>query len=102
MEWALTGDFVSAGAAASAGLVNRVVPAGTALEVALGLAGAIARNGPLAVAATKRILIESRDWPLAEEFDRQRAISVPVRESADAREGALAFKERREPHWTAT
>ena len=102
MEWALTGDFVTAGAAASAGLVNRVVAPGTALDVALDLAAAIASNGPLAVAGTKRILLESRDWPLAEEFDRQRAISVPVRASADAREGALAFKEKRPPRWTAT
>ena len=62
----------------------------------------IARNGPLAVAATKRILAECRDWSLDEEFDRQREISVPVRQSADAREGALAFKEKRLPRWTST
>jgi enoyl-CoA hydratase len=100
MEWALTGEFISADEAARAGLINRLVARGAALDAALDLAAAIARNGPLAVAATKRILIESRDWPAAEEFARQRAISVPVRESADAREGALAFKERRPPRWT--
>lgn len=100
MEWALTGEFVPADAAARAGLVNRLVAPGTALEVAVDLARTIARNGPLAVAATKRILVESRDWSADDEFERQRAISVPVRESADAREGALAFKEKREPTWT--
>lgn len=100
MEWALTGEFIPADAAARAGLINRLVAPGTALETAVELAGAIAQNGPLAVAATKRIMLESRDWPAAEEFDRQRAISVPVRESADAREGALAFKERRPPRWS--
>ena len=102
MEWALTGEFVPADAAARAGLVNRLVAPGTALDVAVDLACAIARNGPLALAATKRILVESRDWSAAEEFDRQREISVPVRESADAREGALAFKEKRAPNWTGS
>jgi enoyl-CoA hydratase len=102
MEWALTGDFVSAEQAARAGLVNRLVTPGTALERAIELAETIAANGPLAVAATKRILTECREWPAAEEFDIQRTISVPVRESADAREGALAFKEKRPPRWTGT
>ena len=100
LEWALTGGFVTAAEASRAGLVNRLVPPGTALAVAVGLATDIARNGPLAVAATKRILTECRDWPMAEEFERMRAISGPVRESADAREGALAFKEKRAPRWT--
>ena len=79
------------------------MPPGTALTAAVELAAeAIARNGPLAVAATKRILTECRDWRLDEEFERQREISLPVRESADAREGALAFKEKRAPRWTST
>jgi len=102
MEWALTGESIPADAAARAGLVNRLVPPGTALTEAVDLARSVARNRPLAVAATKRILLESRDWTVAEEFERQRAITLPVRESADAREGALAFKEKREPQWTGT
>jgi enoyl-CoA hydratase len=101
-EWALTGEFVPAERAERAGLVNRLVPPGAALATAIELAMSIAANGPLAVAATKRILTECRDWSLDEEFERQRAISVPVRESADAREGALAFKEKRPPRWTST
>jgi enoyl-CoA hydratase len=100
MEWALTGDFVPAATAERYGLVNRLVPAGTAVDVAVALAETIGVNGPLAVAATKQILVESRDWPRMEEFERQRAISVPVRETADAREGALAFKEKRAPQWS--
>jgi enoyl-CoA hydratase/carnithine racemase len=102
MEWALTGEFVSAVQAERAGLVNRLVPPGATLATAIELAEGIARNGPLAVAATKRILAECRDWSLDEEFERQREISVPVRGSADAREGALAFKEKRPPRWTST
>jgi enoyl-CoA hydratase len=100
MQWALTGEMVPAQEAARAGLVNRLVPPGTALDAALQLAESIAANGPLAVAATKRIMTECRGWPVDDEYERQRAISVPVRESADAREGALAFKEKRAPRWT--
>jgi enoyl-CoA hydratase len=80
-------------------LVNRLAPRGTALHVALDLARSIASNGPLAVAATKRTVVESAEWPRAEMFDRQRAISEPVRASQDAREGARAFKEKRPPRW---
>jgi enoyl-CoA hydratase len=99
VEWALTGGYVPAADAAAAFLVNRLTPPGQALATALELAQAIAANGPLAVAATKRILAESRDWPAAEAFDRQRAIAEPVRSSEDAREGARAFTEKRVPRW---
>jgi enoyl-CoA hydratase len=98
-EWALTGAFVPAQRAFEAGLVNRLTSPGGALAGALELASAIAANGPLAVRASKRILVESPSWPAAEAFDRQREISVPVRESDDAREGATAFREKRKPVW---
>jgi len=98
-EWALTGDLVEARRAYEVGLVNRLTPPGEALAAALELAGTIAANGPLAVRATKRILHEAPEWPAATMFDRQREISEPVRASEDAREGALAFKEKRAPQW---
>ncbi|NJC71862.1 crotonase/enoyl-CoA hydratase family protein [Planosporangium thailandense] len=99
MEWALTGDLVTAQRAHEVNLVNRLAEPGMALDTALELARAIAVNGPLAVAATKRIIIEAPEWRAAEMFDKQREISVPVRESEDAREGATAFKEKRAPRW---
>jgi enoyl-CoA hydratase len=99
VEWALTGDPIPAARAAEVFLVNHLTPPGGALATALELAERIARNGPLAVAATKRIVVESRDWSAAEAFDRQREIYAPVRASADAREGALAFTEKRQPQW---
>jgi enoyl-CoA hydratase len=98
-EWALTGGFVPASRAYDAGLVNRLTEPGSALDGALELAAAIAANGPLAVRATKRILVESPAWPASEAFDRQRAISEPVRASDDAKEGATAFREKRSPVW---
>ena len=99
MEWALTGELIPAPRGHEVGLVNRITPKGGALDEAIGLARAIAANGPLAVAASKRIIVEAPDWPADERFDRQRVINEPVRCSEDAREGATAFKEKRAPRW---
>jgi enoyl-CoA hydratase len=99
MEMALTGDPIDAERAHALGLVNRLAEPGAALDVALELAEAIAANGPLALAASKRILTESVDWPDAEFFARQGEIAGPVMGSEDAREGATAFAERRAPVW---
>jgi enoyl-CoA hydratase len=99
MEWSLTGELIPAQRGYEVGLVNRLTPKGGALDEALAMATAIAANGPLAVAASKRILVEAPDWPAAERFDRQREINEPVRSSEDAREGATAFKEKRAPRW---
>ena len=78
MELALTGDPIDAERAHELGLVNRLAEPGEALDVALELAETIAANGPLALAATKRILVESVDWPDAEFFARQGPIVDPV------------------------
>ena len=69
------------------------------MDVALELAATIARNGPLALIASKRILQEQFDWRSSEMWEKQRAISGPVLASEDAKEGAAAFKEKREPVW---
>ena len=98
-ELALTGELIEAERAYELGLVNRLAEPGQALEVALQLAETIAANGPLALAATKRVMVESADWPDAEFFARQRPIIDPVFGSEDAREGATAFAERRDPVW---
>jgi enoyl-CoA hydratase len=99
MELALTGDPIEADRAYELGLVNRLAEPGEALTDALELAETIAANAPLALAATKRIMVESGDWPDSEFFERQQAIYEPVFNSEDAREGATAFAERRDPVW---
>ena len=101
LEMLLTGDPVGAERAAAMGLVNRVVDDGGALEAAVELATAIAANGPLAVAATKRVVQQAPTWSPAESWARQDEIVAPVFTSADAREGAAAFAERRAPLWKA-
>ncbi len=99
MELALTGDPIDAERGYELGLVNRLAEPGQALATALELAEAVAANGPLALAATKRILVESVDWPSSEFFARQGEIAGPVMGSEDAKEGAKAFAEKRAPVW---
>jgi enoyl-CoA hydratase len=99
MEYALTGDFFSAADAHRYGLVNHVTKPGEALSCALRLAERITANAPLAVAATKEIIVRSADWTSDEAFARQAEIVKPVFESADAREGAQAFDQKRTPVW---
>ncbi len=98
-ELALTGDPISAERGYELGLVNRVSEQGGALDLALELAATIAANGPLALAGSKRILRESRDWSQSEAFERQASIWQPIFASEDAREGATAFAEKRAPVW---
>ena len=99
MEIALTGDHFTADHLRAAGLVNEVVPAGEAVAEARKLAAKIAQNAPLALAATKRVIVESADWDSASAFRRQGEIIGPVFGSKDAIEGAAAFAEKRAPHW---
>jgi enoyl-CoA hydratase len=100
MELILTGDTVTADRAHALGIVNRVVDDGMALAEALAFAHQIASNAPLALAASKQVVLESADWPLSESFDLQLPITESVFASEDAREGANAFAEKRPAVWT--
>lgn len=99
MELALTGDPIEAERAAELGLVNRLTEPGGAVDGALELAAAIAKNGPLALTASKQIVAASLDWTEAEAWAKQGEIAGPVMGSEDAREGAIAFAEKRDPVW---
>jgi enoyl-CoA hydratase len=99
LELALTGDPISAERGYELGLVNRLADPGAAVDIALELAEAIGANGPLALIASKRIVAESPGWPADETWTRQREIAGPVMTSDDAREGATAFAEKRDPVW---
>ena len=98
-ELALTGDPLLAERAYELGMINRLTEPGGALEGALELAAQITPNSPLGLAGSKRILNESQDWPVAEFFDRQAEIYGPIFDSEDAKEGAIAFAEKRAPVW---
>ena len=99
MELTLTGEPITAERAAEHGLVNRLTEPGEAVAGARELAAKIAVNGPLALAASKRILVEAPGWPAGEVWQRQAEITAPVFGSQDAREGATAFAEKRDPVW---
>jgi enoyl-CoA hydratase len=99
LEYALTGERMSAPIANLWGLVNRIAPAGKALTEALILAGQITANAPLSTLMTKRIIRESASWAEEEIWDRQRPYTESVLSSEDAQEGARAFAEKRAPDW---
>jgi enoyl-CoA hydratase len=98
MEFALTGEFFGAERAYELGIINRVTE-GAALDAALELAAAIGANGPLAVKASKQVIVESQLWPEDQMWKKQQEIVAPVFVSEDAREGAAAFAEKRAPNW---
>lgn len=99
MEMALTGDIYPAAFGKDNGFVNTIVTSGAALDGALELAGKIAGNGPLAVRASKQVIVESADWSTEEKFVKQEEITAAVFASEDAKEGATAFAEKRPPEW---
>lgn len=104
MELLFTGEPMSSADALRWGLINEVVPDGTAVEAALALAERITRNAPLAVWASKRVAMgvdagiitgDEAGWSRT-----MREISTVIR-SEDAKEGPLAFAEKRQPVWKA-
>ncbi|HEX3706501.1 MAG TPA: crotonase/enoyl-CoA hydratase family protein [Mycobacteriales bacterium] len=100
MEFALTGEPVTAETAQRYGMVNRLTEPGKALDGALELAALVSANGPLAVAVTKEIVRRaSSDWTETEAWEKQGQLLPPVFASEDAREGATAFAEKRPPVW---
>ena len=99
MELALTGDPVDAQRAHDIGLVTRLAKPGGALEEALRLAERVARNAPLSVAASKRIVRGVTGLTDDEAWDLQRPHLDEVFSSEDAKEGPRAFAEKRPPVW---
>jgi enoyl-CoA hydratase len=100
LEYALTGKPMSASDAAHWGLVNRLTEPGGALAEARALALEISQNGPLAVRMTKHVMSQSPNWAVDQKWPKQNEILEQVIASDDAREGALAFSEKRTPRWT--
>jgi enoyl-CoA hydratase len=98
LELALTGDTIDAARAVAIGLANAVVPADEVLDTALAYAERIAANGPLAVQATKE-LVRLGVTDVAAARERLGEWQPRVFASEDAKEGALAFVEKRDPVW---
>lgn len=96
MEMGLTGDPIDANRAAELGIINQVVSAGQLKEAALALAARVTANGPLAVQATKQLMLDeigNGNPALLGELQKT------VFSSEDAKEGATAFAQKRAPEW---
>jgi enoyl-CoA hydratase len=100
MELALTADLIPAEKAFEYGLVTHLADPGRALDVALGLAERIARNAPLAVATSKRLIRASIGITEKEFWELQKPEIPGVFGSEDAKEGPRAFAEKRAPIWS--
>ena len=95
----LTGEPLTAAEGKEYGLVNELTPPGAALDVARELAGRVARNAPLALAAVKEVLRETQGLNESDAFTRQDELTSGLFSSEDAQEGARAFTEKRAPVW---
>jgi enoyl-CoA hydratase len=100
MELILTGRRIGAAEAERMGLVSMVVPAAEALDRALDLAGRIAAQPPLAVAAAKASVVAAQGLSLAQGLHFERERFEALFETEDQREGMIAFLEKRPPTWT--
>jgi enoyl-CoA hydratase len=102
MEMALTADPITAEEAKAYGLVARVAPKGTTVDVAMELAERIARNAPLAVAVSKQ-MVQAQAGVTEEEFwELQAPHLATIFLSDDAKEGPAAFAEKRAPNWSGS
>lgn len=98
-ELILLGELLDADTALAFGLVNRVAPAGKAMEEALRLADVLASRGPLAMREAKALLDSTLDVPLSEGQVAELEASERVFASDDMQEGASAFLEKRTPRF---
>ena len=99
-EMAFTGDMLDASEALACGLVSRVVPDAELMNEARKLAAKIAANPPHAVRMAKRLLMEGRHTRLDTLLEMSATMQALAHTTADHREAAQAFLEKRRPNFT--
>lgn len=100
MELLTTGEFLSAQAAADAGLINRAVPAEALQAETRALAERVASKLAAAQRIGKGAFYAQLERPLAEAYALTRDAMVANLSDADTAEGIQAFLEKRPPRWT--
>ena len=99
LELLITGGHFDAEWALRYGLVNHVVPADQVMAKAREIAEAICQNGPLAVRAVKESALRGLEMTMEEGLKQENQFSAKVMGSEDAREGPLAFAQKRKPEY---
>ena len=102
MEMAVTGDPITAEEGFEFGLIARLADKGGAVDVAMELAARVAKNAPLAVAASKQLVKATQGLTEEEFWAFQGTLQMGVFTSNDAKEGPKAFAEKRPPEWTGS
>ena len=95
-----TGERVGAEDALRLGLVDKVVPQGDLLVEATNLAVTLAGKAPRALALAKMAINEGASLPLDQALELESELFGQAAATADRREGAAAFLEKRQPQWT--
>ena len=102
MEMIMTGEPIDAARALALGFINRVVAADQVVDAAVALAEKVCEAAPLSVQASKRVALGITDGLIADEesdWERSTREGAALMKSADAKEGPLAFAEKRAPNW---
>jgi enoyl-CoA hydratase/carnithine racemase len=99
MKILMTGGRIDAQAALNCGLVSDVVPQDQLMDKARQIADQICECGPLAIRAIKEAVVRGLELPLSEGLNIENDMSRRVARSEDAREGPLAFAEKRKPNY---
>ncbi len=102
MEFLLTAEAFPASRALELGLLNEIVSLDELAERAVDWAARINANAPLAVQATKESVLRGLAVDQKEAFEIESELAGKIFSSNDAKEGPLAFKEKRDPIWTGT
>jgi enoyl-CoA hydratase/carnithine racemase len=100
-EMLLSGNRIDAAEAYRVGLISRIVSKDHLMQVAREIAETIISRGPLAVRATKELMITAQNMTLENALARNRELIAYLATTEDYAEGARAFAEKRLPHFKA-
>ena len=100
MELAITGDTITAERAHHFGMINDLCDPGAAVETAMALADRVLANAPLAVRASRRLILEAPEQTDREGMREASRAMADLSSTDDYAEGPRAFIEKRPPEWT--